>query len=67
MGVFTFEDEHVSTVPTAKLFNALFKHSHTILPKVIPDIKSVDLIEGTGGPGSVIKVSSVDEGAHNIV
>ncbi|XP_028751622.1 class 10 plant pathogenesis-related protein 2E-like [Neltuma alba] len=64
MGVFTFEDEHVSAVPTARLYNALLKHSHTILPKVIPDIKNVELVEGTGGPGSVIKVSSVDEGGN---
>ncbi|XP_028751623.1 class-10 pathogenesis-related protein 1-like [Neltuma alba] len=64
MGVFTFEEEHVSAVAPARLYNASLKHSHTILPKVIPDIKNVELLEGTGGPGSVIKVSSVDEGGN---
>ncbi|MED6191795.1 hypothetical protein PIB30_004008 [Stylosanthes scabra] len=62
MAVFTFEDEITSTVPPAKLYKALVKDADTIVPKVIDGIKSVEIVEGNGGPGSIKKLTFVEGG-----
>ncbi|XP_015937459.1 pathogenesis-related protein 2 [Arachis duranensis] len=62
MGVFTFEDEITSTVPPAKLYNAL-KDADSLTPKIIDDVKSVEIVEGNGGPGTIKKLNIV-EGAE---
>ncbi|XP_054808067.1 pathogenesis-related protein 2-like [Prosopis cineraria] len=61
MGVFTHETETVSVVPPAKLYSTLVKQFNTILPKANPSVKSVQVIEGTGGPGSIKKITSVGQ------
>ena len=60
MGVFTFEDETTSTVAPAKLYKALVKDADTIIPKVVDDIKSVETVEGNGGPGTIKKLTFVE-------
>lgn len=60
MGVFTFEDEHTSTVPPAKLYKALAKDSDSIIPKAVEAIQSIENVEGNGGPGTVKKVTVVE-------
>ncbi|MED6130333.1 hypothetical protein PIB30_000227 [Stylosanthes scabra] len=67
MAVFTFEDEITSTVPPAKLYKALVKDADTIVPKVIDDIKSVELVEGNGGPGSIKKLTLVEGGESKYI
>ncbi|GAA0185339.1 pathogenesis-related protein [Lithospermum erythrorhizon] len=58
MGVLEFKDTLTSQVPAAKLFKAWFVDINTLLPMVAPDqVKSVDLIEGNGGPGSIKQVN----------
>ncbi|KAK7329502.1 hypothetical protein VNO77_23672 [Canavalia gladiata] len=58
MGVVTTEIEHVSVVSPSKLFKAMVEDSDNVFPKAFTNyIKSVELIEGDGGPGSIKKVT----------
>ncbi|KAJ9181864.1 hypothetical protein P3X46_005911 [Hevea brasiliensis] len=58
MGVFTYEEEVTSTVPAHRLFKAIALESDIIIPKVAPHaIKSSEIIEGDGGPGSIKKIT----------
>ncbi|KAK7303734.1 hypothetical protein RJT34_14647 [Clitoria ternatea] len=61
MGVFAFDDEHTSSVAPAKLYKALTKDSDTVIPKVVESIQSIEIIEGNGGPGTVKKLTVVDD------
>ncbi|KAL2338990.1 hypothetical protein Fmac_013436 [Flemingia macrophylla] len=59
MGVYTSEFEHVSPISAAKLFKAIILDGPTILPKALPGIvKSIEFIEGDGGPGTIRKHTS---------
>ncbi|RYR76439.1 hypothetical protein Ahy_A01g001027 [Arachis hypogaea] len=66
MAVFTFEDEITSTVPPAKLYNAL-KDADSITPKIIDDVKSVEIVEGNGGPGTIKKLTIVEGGETKFI
>lgn len=58
MGAFTYNAEHTSAVPPERLFKALVLDSDNLFPKVIPDcIKSSEILEGDGGPGTVKKIT----------
>lgn len=58
MGVVTYESEATSALPPAKLFKAFVLDTDTLLPKILPQaIKSSEIIEGDGGPGSIRKIS----------
>ncbi|XP_061344847.1 major strawberry allergen Fra a 1.07-like [Gastrolobium bilobum] len=58
MGVFTYEGEHVSTIAPARLYKAIVLDSSNVFPKALPNfIKSAELIEGDGGPGSIKKLT----------
>ncbi|OIV91683.1 hypothetical protein TanjilG_26536 [Lupinus angustifolius] len=67
MGVFAFEDEHPSAVAPAKLFKALTKDSDEIIPKVIEQIKSVEIVEGNGGAGTIKKITASHDGHTSYV
>ncbi|AES65089.2 ABA-responsive protein [Medicago truncatula] len=67
MGVFTFNDEHVSTVAPAKLYKALAKDADEIVPKVISAAQSVEIVEGNGGPGTIKKLSMSEGGKTDYV
>lgn len=61
MGVITYESEDASPVPAAKLFKALVLEADHLLPKIIPDVvKSIEVLEGNGGPGTVKKLAYVE-------
>ncbi|KAL7618735.1 major allergen Pru ar 1 [Lactuca sativa] len=54
MGVITYTDEHTSTIPPSRIFKAAILDSHNLMPKLLPDvIKSIELIKGDGGAGSI--------------
>ncbi|KAF8017497.1 hypothetical protein BT93_H2618 [Corymbia citriodora subsp. variegata] len=58
MGVFTFNDEFTSPIPAARLFKALIVDSHNLIPKLMPQaIKSIDIVQGDGGAGSVRQIN----------
>ncbi|XP_034685990.1 uncharacterized protein LOC117914670 [Vitis riparia] len=57
MGVFTYESEVTSSVPPAKMFKAAILDSENLIPKIRPqDIKSVEILQGQGGPGTIKKI-----------
>ncbi|KAF5465416.1 hypothetical protein F2P56_015427 [Juglans regia] len=64
MGVLTYETESTSAIPPAKLFKAFILDGDNLVPKVAPQaIKSAEIIEGDGGPGTIKKISFA-EGSH---
>ncbi|XP_058765915.1 disease resistance response protein Pi49-like [Vicia villosa] len=62
MGVFKFEDEKTSVVAPAILYKALVIDVDTLTPKVIDDIKNIEILEGDGGAGTIKKVTFVEDG-----
>nr|ACU15628.1 unknown [Glycine max] len=67
MGVFTFEDETTSTVAPARLYKALVKDADNLVPKAVEAIKSVEIVEGSGGPGTIKKLTFVEDGQTKYV
>ncbi|KAJ1407702.1 START-like domain superfamily [Sesbania bispinosa] len=62
MGVFTFEDETTSIVAPARLYKALVKDSDNLIPKCVEAIQSVEILEGNGGPGTIKKLTYLEDG-----
>jgi len=64
MGVITYESEVSSPIPPARLFKAYVLDADNLIPKISPhSIKSTEIIEGNGGPGTIKKVT-FHEGSH---
>lgn len=62
MGAFTYEHEVTSSIPPARLFKAFILDGDNLVPKCLPQaVKSVETIQGDGGPGS-IKLTTFGEG-----
>ncbi|GKV05198.1 hypothetical protein SLEP1_g17233 [Rubroshorea leprosula] len=58
MGVCTYETKIITTIPLAKMFTAFVLDGDNLIPKVVPQaVKSVEIIEGDGGPGSIKKIT----------
>ncbi|KAL2463508.1 Major allergen Pru ar 1 [Forsythia ovata] len=62
MGVFKFFHEIKTKVSPHRLFKILVTESSKVLHKATPTIKSVEIIEGDGGVGSIL-VTTFPEGA----
>ncbi|XP_030444310.2 major allergen Pru ar 1-like [Syzygium oleosum] len=63
MGVFTFTNEYTSPIPSAKLFKAMVVDSHNLIPKLMPQaIKSIDIIQGDGGAGTIKQINFIEGG-----
>ncbi|BAT73961.1 hypothetical protein VIGAN_01153800 [Vigna angularis var. angularis] len=67
MAVFTFEDETTSPVAPATLYKALVKDADNIVPKAVDSFKSVEIVEGNGGPGTIKKISFLEDGETKFV
>ncbi|KAJ0816250.1 putative Bet v I/Major latex protein [Helianthus annuus] len=58
MGVLTYTDEYTSPVLPARIFKASIVDSYNLMPKLLPDaIKSIELIKGDGGAGSIKQIN----------
>lgn len=58
MAVITFTDEHSSPIARSRIFKASIIDSHNLIPKLLPQaIKSIDIIEGDGGTGSIKQIN----------
>ncbi|XP_027901710.1 nodulin-13-like [Vigna unguiculata] len=56
MVIVTTESDLVSAVAPARLYKAIVLDSSNFFPKALPDfVKSVEIIEGNGGPGTIKK------------
>ncbi|XP_028100622.1 major allergen Pru av 1-like [Camellia sinensis] len=54
MGVVTFTEDIASPVPAPRLFKALILDADNLIPKIVPQaIRSIETIQGDGGPGSI--------------
>ncbi|KAG2697541.1 hypothetical protein I3843_07G110800 [Carya illinoinensis] len=64
MGVISFLQEFESPVDPDRLFKALILDSCNLCPKLLPQhIKSIDIIEGDGGVGSIKQINFA-QGIH---
>ncbi|XP_059627109.1 major allergen Pru ar 1-like [Cornus florida] len=64
MGVICYDIEITSSIPPAKMFKAFVLDADTLIPKILPQaIKSVEILEGDGGPGT-IKLTTFGEGSQ---
>lgn len=58
MGMISFLHEYESPIDPGRLFKALIIDSCNLCPKLLPQsIKSIDIIEGDGGVGSIKQVN----------
>ncbi|KAL2494537.1 Major allergen Pru ar 1 [Forsythia ovata] len=58
MAITTFTDEHTSPVPPSRIFKASIVDSHNLIPKLMPQaIKSIQIIQGNGGAGSIKQIN----------
>ncbi|XP_062108688.1 major allergen Pru av 1-like [Humulus lupulus] len=68
MGVFTHETETVSPIPPTRLFKALVLDADNLIPKVVPQaIKSVEILQGNGGPGTIKKITFGEGSSYKYV
>ncbi|XP_014509123.1 pathogenesis-related protein 2-like [Vigna radiata var. radiata] len=67
MAVFTFEEQTTSPVAPATLYQALVKDADNIVPKAVDSFKSVEIVEGNGGPGTIKKISFLEDGETKFV
>ncbi|KAL3753035.1 hypothetical protein ACJRO7_000432 [Eucalyptus globulus] len=57
MGATSFTQELTCPIAPARIVKALIVESNTLIPKLLPQfIKSVDLVQGDGGAGSIEQV-----------
>ncbi|KAK4558288.1 hypothetical protein RGQ29_007864 [Quercus rubra] len=58
MGVITHESQGTSVIPPARLFKAFILDGDNLIPKAVPQaVKSIEIIEGNGGPGTIRKIT----------
>ncbi|PHT55095.1 Pathogenesis-related protein STH-21 [Capsicum baccatum] len=62
MGVYTFTDETTTSVAPLWLFKALVIDCNNLVSKLAPDVKSIENVEGDGGPGTIKKITFVEGG-----
>ncbi|XP_068326327.1 major strawberry allergen Fra a 1-3-like [Pyrus communis] len=68
MGVLTYETEYASVIPPARLYNALVLDADNLIPKIAPQaVKTVEILEGDGGVGTIKKVSFGEGSEYNYV
>ncbi|XP_047174721.1 pathogenesis-related protein 2-like [Vigna umbellata] len=67
MAVFTYEEQTTSPVASATLYQALVKDADNIVPKAVDSFKSVEIVEGNGGPGTIKKISFLEDGETKFV
>ncbi|WCJ23416.1 Major strawberry allergen Fra a 1-A [Euphorbia peplus] len=61
-------NEVTTAIPAAKLYKIFLLDAHIHLPKILPQaIKSIDIIEGNGGPGSVAQTNFVEGSEYKYV
>uniref|UniRef100_A0A5B6YZ80 Putative major allergen Pru ar 1 n=1 Tax=Davidia involucrata TaxID=16924 RepID=A0A5B6YZ80_DAVIN len=64
MGVISYDMEIACSIPPAKMFKAFVLDADNLIPKILPQaIKSVEVLHGDGGPGTV-KLITFGEGSH---
>ncbi|XP_027339034.1 pathogenesis-related protein 10 [Abrus precatorius] len=60
MGVVTQEYATPAAVPPARLFKAMTLDFHNLFPKLVDAIHSIVFTQGTGGPGTIKKITTIE-------
>jgi len=61
MGVYSDTDEYPSPISPSRLFKALVVDAHNLIPKLLPNsVKSIEIIQGDGGAGSIKQFNFVE-------
>ncbi|KAG4946276.1 hypothetical protein JHK87_042283 [Glycine soja] len=60
MGVVTHEYDTPAAVPPTRLFKAMTLDFHNLFPKIVDSIHGVVFIEGSGGPGTIKKMTIIE-------
>ncbi|XP_071694075.1 LOW QUALITY PROTEIN: major allergen Pru ar 1-like [Rutidosis leptorrhynchoides] len=64
MGITTYDMEVETAVPAAKLYQSFILDGDTLIPKIVPQaMKSIEIVEGDGGVGTV-KLITFGEGSQ---
>ncbi|GFZ11442.1 hypothetical protein Acr_22g0008400 [Actinidia rufa] len=54
LAIFIFTEDMTSPIPASRIFKAMVLDGDNLIPKIVPqDIKSIKIIQGDGGPGSI--------------
>lgn len=57
----SFTEEFTSPISAPRLFKALILDADNLLPKIVPQaIKSIEILDGNGGPGTIKKLTFGD-------
>lgn len=68
MGVTTYTHELHCQISVARMFKAIIIDSNSLIPKLLPQfIKSVDLVQGDGGKGSIEQVNFTEATPYRYV
>ncbi|MGI4297465.1 pathogenesis-related BetVI family protein [Klebsiella pneumoniae] len=68
MGVITYDMEIPSSIPPAKMFKVFVLDGDTLIPKILPQaIKSVEILEGDGGAGTIKHITFGEGSAYKSV
>ncbi|XP_050239889.1 major allergen Pru ar 1-like [Quercus robur] len=68
MGVITYTDEYTSSIPPSRLFKALVIDAPNLIPKIFPQVvKSIEIIQGDGGIGSIRQINFAEGSQLNSV
>ncbi|KAK7329504.1 hypothetical protein VNO77_23674 [Canavalia gladiata] len=60
MGVVTQEYATPAAVPRNRLFKAMTLNFHNLFPKLVNGIHSIVFTQGTGGPGTIKKITTIE-------
>ncbi|XP_020238500.1 major allergen Pru ar 1 [Cajanus cajan] len=61
MGVHTETNEYPSPISSSRLFKALVVDDSNLIPKLLPHaVKSIELIQGDGGAGSIKQLNFIE-------
>ncbi|KAF5950841.1 hypothetical protein HYC85_012834 [Camellia sinensis] len=68
MGAVTFTNEYTCPIPPTRAFKALILNGDNLIPKLMPQaFKSIELIQGDGGVGSIKQVNFAEGGPFKSV
>ncbi|CAL5337927.1 hypothetical protein CsSME_00021264 [Camellia sinensis var. sinensis] len=68
MGVVTFTNEYTCPIPPTRAFKALILNGDNLIPKLMPQaFKSIELIQGDGGVGSIKQINFAEGGPFKSV
>ncbi|KAJ1375976.1 START-like domain superfamily [Sesbania bispinosa] len=67
MGVVSQEYATPAAVPPTRLFKAMSIDFHNLFPKIVEPIQSIEFTEGTGGAGTIKKLTTIEGGQTKYV